>query len=290
VARISPTRPQSALKSKPIANGPRSLPNETREEGSPDDSKADLSDASKARVGNAGGGLETDAKPMAAEVQFTRWELRLLVDAIVPTLPACVGVDDVANQMRDGMLSEQKARVPVTFRKPAVQRGFVFKLPETPSARAFYWQDSPVGGTAIKKAGGGHAEIVWVGEDPPRSSVQVLKFSDGREAVRLAVNEKGGMMLMVARGVLCSQFLVVKSSVEDESGLGKSEPGARFSWQVNGEVQAALKQAVEPAAGNQDQSLNLPLDLSKCNELKVALADRITGWALVTKIQLQPMP
>jgi hypothetical protein len=37
-----------------------------------------------------------------------------------------------------------------------------------------------------------------------------------------------------------------------------------------------------------ENSISFPLELSKISHWEVALTDRLTGWALVTAIQLQP--
>jgi hypothetical protein len=120
--------------------------------------------------------------------------------------------------------------------------------------------------------------------------MQVLRFADGREAVRLTVNENGSLALKSATDLHCSLFLLVKRSVADESGMAKSEPGSRFDWQVNGDTPAPQKRTKELALGSQEHRLSVPLDPTKDTPLEVALTDHITGWALVTKIQLQPRP
>jgi len=232
----------------------------------------------------------TRTKMLTAEILGTRWEVRLLRDTIVPTLPVHLGEDDTADLVREKILAEQKARLPVTFRYPATQRGLVFEFPEVASARAFYWQDTSEAEAVIRTTTGNRAEILWPGETPPHESVQVLRFSDGREAVRLTVNEKGTLVLKVTEGLRSSVLLLLKCSVADESGLAKRERESRFEWQVNGVKRLPLGKALDPALGSKDHRISLPLELSKSGKSEVALTDRISGWALVTIIQLQPLP
>jgi hypothetical protein len=290
VAKIAPVGPLSTPKNKTIANRQHSLPGDAQENNSPAESSADLSAAIKSGGVPADEAVEPDVKTVTVEVGFTRWEPRLLADAIVPTLPVRVGAVDAADQTRDGMLAEQKARVPVTFRHPVARCGFAFELPAVSSGRSLFWQDSAEAGAAIKTMDGGRAEISWIGEKPPRGSRHVLKFADGREAVRLTIKEDGGVVLKVTAGVRARAVLMVKRSVSDDSGQTKSGPGPRFSWQVNGGASASKENSMDPILGNQDHRLGIPLELSKGNRTEIALTDRITGWALVTRIQLQPVP
>ena len=286
--QASPKRPVGTSVTKPTEKTRK--PKQLEDQESKSNSPEETSETERAPSANfvAGGGAVANAQ--VAELRGTRWESRLLRDVIVPTLPVCVGKDDPADQVRDKMFSAQKAREPVVFKHPVTLRGFIFELVDAPTARAFNWQDSPENAVIKKTAVGSRAEIIWSGEVLPRGSAQVLLFSDGREAARLTVSEKGGLVLKVAKGVRSNLSLMIKRSMADESGLTKSDGSSRFGWQVNGVLLNSAQQTEKPAAVNRDERINVPLDLAKGGRIEVALADRVTSWALVTNIQLQPAP
>jgi len=223
-------------------------------------------------------------------VHLTGWKPRLLRDAIVPTLPTPVGANDVADQRREEMLLERRAQVPETFKRPTTQRGFVFELSTPSRGGALYWQD-PLSTRAVKKdAKESRAVITFDGDQPLPGGVHVLRFADGREAVQLMVNENGSLILKLAEGVRSSLFLVVKGSLADEPDRAQSKGGLRFSWQMNGVARTSPKTSKNGFPEDQDYSMSLPLELFKVSRWEVALTDRLTGWALVTNIQLQPGP
>jgi hypothetical protein len=285
--KITSRHSGSGSAQKPTTSDQNERPEETQEDGSSGpkyslESEPAKTDKTATESGNG-------TKMLTSELLSGQWEVRFSRDTIVPTLPIRVGEDDAADLVREKMLAEQKARLPVTFRHPVTQRGLVFEFPEGASPRTFYWQDSPEAGAVIKTVVGNQAEILWPGEVLPRGSVQVLMLSDGREAVRLMVNGKGSLELTMTEGLRCSLLLLIKRSVADESGVARSERDSRFEWQVNGVKQLPLGKAQDLAVGSKDHRISLPLELSKSDRQDVALTDRITGWALVTRIQLQPL-
>jgi len=219
---------------------------------------------------------------LSYEIAAVRWDVRLVRNAIVPTVPVRVGEVDSASLVREKLLSERKSRVPEMFKNPATHVGFVFTLPDLPEGGAFYWRDAK---DSVKKTSDGNqAEINWAGDATPHGSVFVLVFPDGQEAVHLTVTETGGLLLKLAEGVRGSMRLGVARVISDEFGPELEKRATRFGWHVNG----VARKREELKSEDRNHVISFPLEKSKTLRLDVALTDHLTGWALVTAIQLRP--
>jgi hypothetical protein len=285
----------------PVAGSPKTANNRTtpstqkiEPDETPESAEAETSDEKSKSVQSPMVNSKSDSHAVTRTttgiIQLKGWEPRLWRDAIVPTLPTLAGTNDVADQLREEMLLERKTQVPETFKRPSLKRGFVFEL-STPSREgALYWQD-PLSTRAVEKvAKESRAVITFDGEQLLPGGVHVLMFADGREAVQLKLNENGSLILKLAEGVHSSLFLVVKGSLTDEPDRAQSKGGLRFGWRVNGVARTSPKTSKSGFPEDRDYSISLPLELLKVARWDTALTDRLTGWALVTNIQLQPAP
>ncbi len=244
----------------------------------PDESKADEPEKTDQLISESDSGL----KMLGYEIAAVRWDVRLVRDAIVPTVPVRVGEADTTSVVREKLVSERKSRVPEMFKNSTPQVGFVFALPQVPEGGAFYWRDAK---DAVKRTiDANQAEISWAGNAPPYGSVFVLVFPNGREAVRLTVTERGGLLLLLAEGMRGNLRLRVARMIVDESGPASVKRALRFGWQVNG----VARKSEELKPEDRNHTINFPLEKSRTTRMEVALTDRLTGWALVTHIQLRP--
>jgi hypothetical protein len=286
-AQISVPVPPKKANNRTMANAQKPPPDET-----PENAEAEPPGENPQAVPSPAGNPKSDAlavmRTTTGVVKWTAWEPRLLRDAIVPTMPTLAGTIDVADRVREEMLLEKKTHVPETFKHLSTKRGFIFELSIPSKEGALYWQDSLNAGAVEKKAKEGRVVIIFDGEQRLSGGMHVLKFADGREAVRLTLNENGSLVLKLAEGVRSSLFLVVKGSTADEPTMAQSKGDLRFGWQVNGVARASPKTQKNLDSEDQDYSISFPLELLKVSRWDVALTDRVTGWALVTSIQLQP--
>jgi len=297
--RTAVERGKAARARAPVAGSPKIANNRTTasaqklvSDETPENAEAETpgeeSQAVQSPVVNPKSDLQAVTRTTMGVIQLTGWEPRLVRDAIVPTMPTPAGTNDVADRLREEMLSERKTHVPETFKHPSTKRGFVFELSIPSKEGALYWQDSLNSGAVEKYAKENRAVITFDGEQRPPVGVHVLRFADGREAVQLTLSENGSLVLKLAEGVRSSLFLVVKGSLADEPDMAQSKVDLRFGWQVNGVARTRPKTPRNLVSEDQDYSISLLLELLKVSRWKVALTDRVTGWALVTYIQLQP--
>jgi hypothetical protein len=224
---------------------------------------------------------KSELKTIAVKVQMSGWETRLVRDVIVPTLPVRTSEIDTSESMRKKLVADQKARLPDLLQRPLAMRGFTFELPLTPAKEIPYWDTQSGSGFAQKVVSKTGATVSWVGAKPPLGTVHVLRFSDGSEVVRITVNTDGGVSLKTADGIRGSFWLSVAQPENEKVGLAP-----RFGWRVNG----VARKSEEPKSGEHDYRISFPLESRETKQMEVALADRVTGWALVAMIQLQPSP
>ncbi len=235
-------------------------------------SKLALVEAVKASVP-----LVATGKMSSVVIYSTRWEARLLRDAIVPTLPVRQGEDDAAEFSRQKLIQEQAARLPLVFKMPRTRRGFEFELPGEGARWQVFAGSSRVEATVVEK----RADLTWGGESLPRGSLPVLRFADGREAVRLTADTEGSVTLTTAEGVRARLSLEVAF---DGAERGGGEHAGRLTWLVNGIP--PLRTSLD------DQRIFIPVVFLGQGDaqLEVSLNDAESGWALVTSIQLQSAP
>jgi hypothetical protein len=274
-------------KNRTIDAAQKRVPDETPENAEPE-TPGEKSQVVQSPGENPKSDLQGITRTTTAVVQLTGWEPRLVRDAIVPTMPTPVGTTDVADRLREKMLLERKTHVPETFSHPSTKRVFVFELSTPSKEGALYWQDSLKAAAVEEDAKEGRAIITFDGERRPPGGLHVLRFADGREAVQLTLNENGSLVLKLAEGVRSTLFLVVKDSTSQEPDMAQSKRDLRFGWQVNGVARTSPTTLKNLGSEDQGWSISLSLEPSKVSRWEVALTDRVTGWALVTNIQLQP--
>jgi len=224
------------------------------------------------------------SKTQVLQLRLTGWEARWTSDAILPTLPVREGEGDSAEAVRAKLIADLQARMPATFSRPSTRHGLVFGVPDLAAVGVLRWKQAPGERGVEKTALGNRAELSWQGVTPPRGSVHVLSYPDGREAVRLTVNDAGELTLVLAEGVSGDLWLSVVRAVADEAGLAPAERDQRFSWQVKGRL---------PYDGNQLASgrhrfhrLDFRLDSSTALSQEIALLDTVSGWQLVARLEL----
>ena len=266
----------------PLKKGDDTLQSQTPSD--PSDTADDTQPGELDKTSNMSAASEARTRMAAYEISGFRWDMRLVRDAIVPTQPVAVGNFDTADTLRRKLLLERKAHMPETFKNHATHLGFVFVLPSLPAGGAFYWRE--VEGVVKRTVDGNQAEITWPGDATPRGSIEVLLFPDGREAVCLTVKENGRISLKLADDVRGSMKLGVVCVISDEAEVALDKRHlSRFGWQVNG----VRRTTDELKSADLEHCISFALEKSRGARLEVALADRITGWALVTHIQLRPV-
>jgi hypothetical protein len=256
-------------------------PGVTQENGATQPVAADPAVA-QPKDGRAEAAFEANFKTTTVELTMAAWETRLVRDAIVPTFPVRAGEDDGVEATREKLISEQNARLAETFKHPATRRGFVFELPSAQPGEGPHWAGG-VGSAAVERSlSGNFAEVAWADGMPPQGVAGVLLFPDGREAVRVTVQQDGAVSLKLAKGVRGSFWVSVTGAAADETGVDQYDRSPRFGWQVN----KTTWQTDRPKSPSRDYRISFPLKSLEAKKKEIALADRVTGWALVTRIQL----
>ena len=289
IARNSASRGQNALPGKPTTDKTNSTPVAPSADFSTDDSRLDSS-GEHPQANKPAPAFPVGSKTLTVAMRMTGWATRLVRDTIVPTLPVRVGEDDSVEPMRERFVREQKARMPDTFRHLSIMSGFVFEFPAAPDGGAYYWEDSPDFGMMKRTVSKNQEEVSWSGETLPREGSSVLVSGNGLEIVRLSVDQEGNVALKVLEGVRCSLWLSVLPAKTDESVSAPGERASRFGWLVNRVAFGTASRPGKPAPEPRDLRIAIPLELPKGLRIEAALSDRTSGWALVTKIQIQPVP
>jgi len=281
------SRTQSAPQNKTTTSSQNVMQDEVPGDDTPAVANEDSS-VKQQRRENPPTAFKASSTTVTVAVRMAAVGARLVRDAIVATMPVRIGDEDTSETLRKKMIIDQKARLPEAFKRASMRNGLAFELPVVTTAGSYAWR-AAVDLLSVKEiVHGNRAEISWDGGMPPKDMTCVLSSPDGHEVVRLIVNQSGLVLLTVAEGVRCSLSLSVPWIGADEPNQKTEGETSRFAWFINGVEHASAQKHEQPAPENRNHHIDLPLKLSEGGRMNIALTDRITGWALVTSVQLQP--
>ena len=199
-------------------------------------------------------------------VRPIRWEVRLLDDAIVPTVPRLAGEVDDAERLRAQVWAERRGRRPSGLDGVAMRQGVRWVAERGDGARA--WTGRAVGGGIGITVDGAHAEAAWR-DWPKRGEGWTTERGAGRADG--GVEADGTMWWRATDGVRAWRWV--------ELALAGAPEGTqrRWRWQLPGgdDLPAGWTATIE-ADGR--ARLEWPLE---ADAVATALAERASGWALV---------
>src|SRR5262249_55864791 len=133
------------------------------------------------------------------EVRSMTWSLQMMEDAIVPTEPVRIGVDDTSEKLRQRLLRERKALLPATLGRSRLHEGYALDLPAGNGKAAWHAEKmTEVISATVRES---HAEICWNGALPPVNIVYHLVRDDGYELAVLHTDGKGGSVMLTTTHV-----------------------------------------------------------------------------------------
>lgn len=227
--------------------------------------------------------------PLRVRLRIAPWRTRLLQDTILPTAPTRVGDDDAIEALRERLFRERHTQIPFLFKPPVTRIGFVIELPtDTSGPLRARWRNTPDATTAHLAVVAGRAEISWSG-NPPADTTGALLTDDGHELARVTADQHGIVTLVAIAGVRGWPWIGIERPAADDARLTTTDWNTRLEWRVLSGAPAA------PTWHRDDHWLNghgHRLDLipgvraSGPMTHALALLDRVTGWALVSEIEL----
>jgi len=235
-------------------------------------------------VRDAGAASDEPALPQRHRLALADGGLRLLRDAILPTVPTPVGRTEPIESLRRRLRDEQEGRIPPGFRPAATARGVALDLPTGvwPAGGPPHWVEADGTAPAGASVQGGRAELTWSGRNAVTAGEWRLVRPDGSELAHVALEPGGVVTVRAIPAVRASVWVGV------EGVTGAALPGATtaLEWRTWEGV------AVPPAwrrsdrwSGGRGARLELPLVAGGGIPQPVALVDPLSGWAVTFEVR-----
>lgn len=227
-------------------------------------------------------------------IRVAAWQPRLLQDIILPTGPTRVGDDDAIEALRERLFRERRAQIPGLFKQPVTRIGFAIELPaDVPGSRSGHWRDTENSAATHATVVARHAEISWPRHPPPGAAGSLLA-DDGRELARITADDLGRLTLVAVAGVRAWSWIGIERPMADDSHSTATEWAGRLEWRVlSGAPAAPTWRRDDHWLKDRGHRLNFALSLGAGGPVNhtLALVDRVTGWAIVSDIELaQELP
>lgn len=237
-----------------------------------------------------GPGLDVTAR---MRIRVSPWQLRLLQDAILPTVPTPVGHEDALEVLRDRLLRERQTQIPRSIAHPSIWIGFAIEFPAaTRPPAGLHWRDRDGSAAAHATVIAGRAELSWLGPPPPDADCMLVD-PNGQVFARAAVDERGNVVLLTLAGMRSWPWIALERSPVDDRPAPARAWATRFEWRVLGGAPAAPTwRRDDQWLGGQGHRLDLMPGKGETGPRRHALAlvDRATGWALVSQIEISHEP
>jgi hypothetical protein len=214
--------------------------------------------------------------------RFSHWEVRLARDVIVPTFPVREGEVDTVVAARLKLVSEQKARLPETLKRPLLRCGIIFKFAAGAKVQRLQWVPASEAETTtvIKDS---KAELGWNAAVSPRSCEFTVVFADGAEAARVSFDAQGRATVALRHELRAALWLGARYSPNDDA---RANGLPRYAWQV---VRGSLASSAWFNDGNWSEGAGCRLDVVLNGALPagtvIALVDHISDWMLSTELE-----
>ncbi len=234
-------------------------------------------------------GIELTPHSFRARLRVTPWQTRLLNDQILPTAPTRVGEGDAIAALRERLIRECRAQIPPMFNQPRTRIGFAIELFRATTTRPQpHWIGQSPTTTTSATVDATHAEISWPDNAPPETAC-TLVTEEGRELARVTADDRGAFSLATAIGLRGWAWIAVDRPTGAEAHLTARDWTTRLDWRVVSGAPAA------PTWRRDDHWLDdhghrLDLDPGEKGNAParrtLALVDRVSGWAIVSDIEL----
>jgi hypothetical protein len=212
------------------------------------------------------------------------WQVMLVNDAILPTVPQPIGATESVEAVRQRLVAAQRARLPETMRAPVLRSGYRVERVAAPEERPWRWRAAPAGGEVEVATSEGQADLAW-GELPPAGAKWLLEDERGRVYVAIEVGADRTVPIAGDDAVRIRRWIELKLSPYDESGGGDDRAaGGRFGWRSVADRGLPDGWRAAESGGGAGASERLEIPFAPAHET-MAFADRVTGWALVGAIE-----
>ena len=216
------------------------------------------------------------APPRLLRFHLTRWQPRLLRDAILPTLPTRRSEVESIDALRTRLFRERQQQLPPTFQSPVTQLGFALELPADHSASPTQWSDTRGATPSAATINGTRAEFSWSDAQPPHASTSyTLHTTTGRLLARVDFDANREATLTTTAEIRAWPWLALTPTPTAAPPLDLdwqvlSGPAAPVTWQPRAEADRLDLIPSPEETGRHQRTL--------------ALLDRTTGWALVCEL------
>lgn len=224
------------------------------------------------------------------KIHVGTWQPRLLRDSILPTQPTRIGEDDALDLLRERRFRDRKLQIPVSFKNPAIQCGFVIEFSPPSSAHSDppHWRISTGGSSVRATILGNRAEIAW--NSTASSAIDCTLVSiEGRERARAIAEPHTTATLQLASDAEGWPWIGLARAPADNAVLTTTEWTDRLSWRMlnNTSLPTTWLRDDRWLAG---QGLRLDFIASPHVAGEVihflALVDRLTGWSIAGEVTL----
>lgn len=219
-----------------------------------------------------------DFSKTVIEFRVPDLELKLIRDAIVPTLPVLVGESDAAELSRNILLKEKRDLMPETFRAPVIHYGIVLELDTALGGQGLEWEAALADREMQRSVRANRAELVWRA-GVIREGERVLIRSDGKQAARVIFAQDGSFRIELLGKTKAVLWIGVALSSKD-GVFDKDQRPARFGWQVLRGVAPHLSWINDDSwSGGRRCRLEVLLNNKPASRTVVAIVDHLTGWS-----------
>jgi hypothetical protein len=242
---------------------------------------------------NEKGPLTTDPSIASSSRQLrlwaSGWQARPSQDEIVPTMPVADGQSEDLSAMREKLLQDQRATLPLALRDPVMVAGVTFEFAAAPNgeARSPHWRTgdgSVATGAWVRED---RAELSWPATSLIRVGEFVLDDGRGRELAHITVEAGGVLLIRTARDLRAWYWVGIECAVTGPAAAD------RFTWRtLRGEASPAAWRIDRQWRDGAGQRVELPLDSAGPRAIHATLAfvDHLSGWALASALAVQAWP